>query len=101
MRLRGAIRLRSRHQVSEDCGQASWQLLASPDNQRQTFPGRASITGALPDASCTGDHGFAWLPTGRVGAEPVGGLSARPVVVLPHIHTPGEDAAVRAVDGPL
>src|SRR5918994_606695 len=43
--------------------------------------------------SCTRDDGFARLPTGRAGTQPVGGFAGRTLVFGLHIHAPGEDAA--------
>src|SRR5918998_2967868 len=61
---------------------------------------RETTQGPLtPSSTC--DDGLARLPTGRVCAEPGGGLAGRTALFGFHIHAPGEDAAVRAVDSPL
>ena len=62
------------------------------------------VRNPLKPETCTSRTGYdcvARPPTGRVGAEPVRGLSLRPVISRPHIHAPGEDPAVRAVHSPL
>src|SRR5918997_6445370 len=56
----------------------------------------------MPEAfSSTRDDYFARLPSGRVGTQPVGGFAGRPLIFGLHIHAPGEDAAVGAVDSSL
>ena len=55
----------------------------------------------MPVASRTRDDGLARLPTWRVGTEPAGGLTGRTLIFDLHIHAPGEDTTVRAVDSPL
>ena len=55
-----------------------------------------------PEASSrTRDDGFAWFPARRVDTKPVGRLLAGAGISGLHLHTPGEDAAVLAVDGTL
>src|SRR5215211_3487878 len=55
----------------------------------------------MPVASRTRDDGLPRLPTWRVGTEPAGGFTGRALVFGFHIHAPGKDPAVRAVDSTL
>src|SRR5215217_2577212 len=84
-------------------GQTPRQLRSSVHIRGQTPPhGVSSLALYLQaDPSSTRDNGFARLPTGRVGTQPVGGFAGRALIFGLHIHAPGEDAAVRTVDCPL
>src|SRR3712207_9521582 len=49
--------------------------------------------------SCASNYGFTWPPAGWVRAQPASGLPRTPCLLCPHLHTPDEDPAARAVDG--
>src|SRR5215218_2114876 len=85
-------------------GQTPRQLRRSSVHIRGQTPPHGVSPLALylqADPSSTRDNGFARLPTGRIGTQPVGGFAGRALIFGLHIHAPGEDSAVRAVDCPL